>query len=53
MDDLQLEEAIYYLDTFGNHLLMVTFYQRHGYLQKALKYLLDNVIIRIFLYLYF
>ena len=43
MDDIQLKEAIYYLDTYGNHMLTVSFYQKHGYLQKALQYILENV----------
>lgn len=42
MDELQYKEAIFYLETYANHLMIVTFYQKHGYLQKALKYILDN-----------
>ena len=47
MDDIQFKEAIYYLNTYGNHMFSVSFYQKHGYLQKALQYILENVRIYI------
>jgi zinc finger FYVE domain-containing protein 26 len=43
MDDMQLNESIFYLETYGNHALMTAFYQRHGYLTRALGYILDSV----------
>lgn len=43
MDDMQINECIYYLETYGNHLLILCFYQRHGYLNRAMQYLLDFV----------
>lgn len=42
MDEIQLKESIYYLETYGNYNLIVAFYQRHGYLESALQYLLDK-----------
>ena len=47
MDDIQLKEVLFYLESYGNHMLMVSFYQRHGYLQKALQYILENVRLRL------
>ena len=43
MDDIQFKESFFYLDAYGNHALIVAFYQRHGYLERALQYLIDNV----------
>jgi hypothetical protein len=42
LDEIQLKESIYYLETYGNYNLIVAFYQRHGYLENALQYLLDK-----------
>jgi zinc finger FYVE domain-containing protein 26 len=42
MDDLQLKEAIFYLETYGNYSLMLGFYQSHGYLENSLQYLMDK-----------
>jgi len=43
MDDMQLNESIFYLETYGNHALIISFYQRHGYLKRAINYILDSV----------
>lgn len=43
MDDIQMNESMFYLEAYGNHALVVSFYQRHGFLLKALQYILDNV----------
>lgn len=41
MDDIQMTESIYYLETYGNHALIISFYQRHGLISKALQYVID------------
>ena len=43
MDDLQMNESIFYLETYGNHALLVAFYQRNGYLTKGIQYIIENV----------
>ena len=48
MDDIQFKESFFYLDAYGNHSLLVAFYQRHGYLERALQYLIDNVRTQLF-----
>ncbi len=55
MDDAQLNECIYYLETYGNYSLLVMFYQRHGYLEKAFQFIIESVCLIsnfIFLLLY-
>jgi hypothetical protein len=42
MDDIQLKESIFYLETYGNHSLMVSFYQSHNYIENAFQYLIDK-----------
>ena len=42
MDDIQLKEAIFYLETYGNYTLLLVFYQSHGYLENSLQYILDK-----------
>ena len=48
MDDIQLNECIYYLETYGNHSLLVSFYQRHGLIEKALQHIIDHVKLKDF-----
>ena len=43
MDDIQLKESAYYLETYGNHALMVAFYQSHNFIENAFQYLIDKV----------
>ena len=40
---------MYYLETYGNYSLILSFYQRHGYIEKALQYLVEKVIFEKFL----
>ena len=42
MDDMQLKESIYYLETYGNYALLVNFYQSLGYLDNSLQYLIEK-----------
>lgn len=42
MDDVQLQESLYYLQTYGNHHLIASFYSHHGYLENAFHYLLEK-----------
>lgn len=47
MDDIQLKESIYYLETYGNYSLLISFYQKHGYLENAIQYLIEKVFFSI------
>ena len=43
-DNMQhMQECLYYLNTFANHLMVVKFYVLHGFLSKAVQYCLDKV----------
>ena len=43
MDDVQFNECIYYLETYGNYSMVVSFYQRHGFLEKAFQFIIESV----------
>lgn len=40
--DLQ-QECLYYLNTYGTHLALISFYMRHDCMTEALTYLLKRV----------
>lgn len=37
------QECLYYLNTYGTHLALISFYMRHDCMTEALTYLLDKV----------
>lgn len=37
------QECLYYLNTYGTHLALISFYMRHDCLTEALTYLLSRV----------
>ena len=37
------QECLYYLNTYGTHLALVSFYMRHDCMSEALTYLLSRV----------
>lgn len=37
------QECLYYLNTYGTHLALISFYMRHDCMTKALTYLLNKV----------
>lgn len=37
------QECLYYLNTYGTHLALISFYMRHDCLTEALSYLLNRV----------
>lgn len=37
------QECLYYLNTYGTHLGLISFYMRHDYVTEALAYLLKRV----------
>jgi hypothetical protein len=43
MDEIQLRESTYYLETYGNHSSIISFYQRHGLIEKSLQHIIENV----------
>ena len=43
LDEPQLQEALYYLQSYGTPLSMLAFYRRHGCWQKAAQYVMDRV----------
>ncbi len=43
MDEIQLKETMFYLETYGNHSAIISFYQSHNFLENAFHYLLDKV----------
>ncbi len=43
MDDMQFTECLFYLETYGNYSMIVSFYQRHDYLEKAFQFILETV----------
>lgn len=44
LDDIHFNECIFYLDTYGNYAMVASFYQKHGYIEKAFQYIYENVI---------
>jgi hypothetical protein len=42
MDTFQITECLFYIQMYGNHSMMVQFYQRNDYLDKSIQYLIDN-----------
>lgn len=44
LDEYQLRECIYYIETYGNHAHMVSFFQSHNQIENAFQYLIDKVI---------
>ncbi|KAK2826639.1 hypothetical protein Q5P01_020853 [Channa striata] len=36
------QECLYYLNTYGTHLALISFYMRHDYMMEALTYLLNK-----------
>ena len=43
MDDIQFKESLFYLETYGNYSMIISFYHKHGYLDNAMQYLIDRV----------
>lgn len=37
------QECLYYLNTYGTHLALISFYMRHDFMTEALTYLLNKV----------
>lgn len=37
------QECLYYLNTYGTHLALISFHMRHGCMTEALTYLLSRV----------
>ncbi|XP_064623470.1 zinc finger FYVE domain-containing protein 26-like isoform X2 [Lineus longissimus] len=42
MDEHQFKECLFYLKTYGTHMAIIAFFRRHGFWQKAVKYILDK-----------
>lgn len=40
------QECLYYLNTYGTHLALISFYMRHDCMTEALTYLLNKVRLR-------
>ena len=43
INQIHIEECLYYIRTYGNHLMLVNFYCKHDMVAKALQYVLDKV----------
>lgn len=41
------QECLYYLNTYGTHLALISFYIRHDCMTEALTYLLNKVRLRL------
>lgn len=41
------QECLYYLNTYGTHLALISFYMRHDYVTEAVTYLLKKVRLRL------
>ncbi len=41
------QECLYYLNTYGTHLALISFYMRHDCMTEALTYLLNKVRLRL------
>lgn len=39
------QECLYYLNTYGTHLAVISFYMRHDCMTEALTYLLNKVML--------
>lgn len=42
------QECLYYLNTYGTYLALISFYMRHDYMTEALTYLLNKVRIALY-----
>lgn len=42
------QECLYYLNTYGTHLALISFYMRHDCMTEALTYLLNKVRLSVF-----
>ncbi|XP_010772576.1 zinc finger FYVE domain-containing protein 26-like, partial [Notothenia coriiceps] len=49
LQGVRQQECLFYLNTFGTHLALVSFYMRHDCMTEALTYLLNKVRRRCFL----